>query len=184
MIAHSRYVVDAKASQFFVHAFATGLVAVAAHNPKFAIRDFFGEVRFVPGTLADASALVNIKVASLDIMDEVSPEDRAQIEKVMFQEVLESRSFPEIAFESSEISAAKLSENLYRAKVAGNLSLHGVTRRHQFDAQVVVGEDTLRCYGDFLVKQTEYGLRIASIAGGALKMKDDVRVSFYIIARK
>jgi hypothetical protein len=34
------------------------------------------------------------------------------------------------------------------------------------------------------VKQTEYGLRIASIAGGALKMKDDVRVSFYIIARK
>jgi len=178
------YVVDAKASQFFVHAFATGLAAVAAHNPKFAMRDFTGEVKFVPGSLADASVKIKIRVTSFDIMDEVSKQDRAAIEQVMFQEVLETRLYPEITFESTDVSTSKVTENLFKAKIGGNLTLHGVTRRHQFDAQVVAGEDTLRGYGDFTVKQTEYGLRIASIAGGALKMKDEVRISFYMIGRK
>jgi polyisoprenoid-binding protein YceI len=179
-----RYVVDAKASQFFVHVFATGLVAVAAHNPKFAIRDFSAEVQFVPGTVADASVRILIRVPSLEIMDEVSPEDRAAIKKIMFQEVLEAASFPEIVFQSTEIAVSKLSENLFRAKVGGNLTLHGIKRQHNFDSQVVVGEDTLRCSGDFSVKQSEYGLQIASVGGGAIKVKDDVKVSFYLISRK
>jgi polyisoprenoid-binding protein YceI len=179
-----RYVVDAKASQFFVHAFATGLAAVAAHNPKFAMRDFTGEVKFVPGSLSDVTVKIKIRVTSFDIMDEVSKQDRAAIEQVMFQEVLETRLYPEITFESTDVSTSKVTENLFKAKIGGNLTLHGVTRRHQFDAQVVAGEDTLRGYGDFTVKQTEYGLRIASIAGGALKMKDEVRISFYLIGRK
>jgi polyisoprenoid-binding protein YceI len=182
--AQIRYVVDAKASQFFVHAFATGLAAVAAHNPKFAMRDFTGEVKFVPGSLSDAAVKIKIRVTSFDIMDEVSKQDRAAIEQVMFQEVLETRLYPEITFESTDVSTSKVTENLFKAKIGGNLTLHGVTRRHQFDAQVVAGEETLRGYGDFTVKQTEYGLRIASIAGGALKMKDEVRISFYMIGRK
>lgn len=167
-----------------MHAFATGLAAVAAHNPKFAIRDFTGEVKFVPGTVADASVKMRIRVSSLDITDEVSKQDRAAIEQVMFQEVLESRLYPEMTFESTDVNAAKVTENLFRAKIGGNLTVHGVTRRHQFDAQVVAGEDTLRGHGDFTVKQTEYGLRIATVAGGTLKMKDEVRISFYIIGRK
>jgi polyisoprenoid-binding protein YceI len=181
---HVCYVADAKASQFFVHVFATGLVAVAAHNPKFAIRDFSGEARFVPTTAAEASVRIVIRVASLEIMDEVSSEDRAAIKKIMFQDVLDATLFPEIVFESTEITVTKLSENLLRAKVSGNLSLHGIKRRHSFDSQVVVGEDTLRCSGDFSVKQSEYGLQIASVGGGAIKVKDEVRVSFYLISRK
>lgn len=179
-----RYVVDANASHFFVHVFATGLAAVAAHNPKFAIRDFSGEASFVPETLANAMLKIRIKVGSLTIMDEVSKEEHGAIEQVMFNEVLDARIFPEINFDSAEVAVTKISENLFRAKVIGNLNMHGQTRRHQFDAQVVAGEDTLRGYGDFTVKQTEFGLQIASIAGGALKIRDDVRVSFYIIARK
>ena len=171
-------------ANFFVHVFATGLAAVTAHNPKFAIRDFSGEARFIPGTLADASLRIEIRVSSLEIMDEVSHEERAAIEKVMFHEVLESRVFPEVDFVGSEITVTKLGENLFQAKVSGNLSMHGQTRRHHFDAQVVAGEDTLHGYGDFTVKQAEYGLQIASIAGGVLKIRDDVRVSFYITAGK
>jgi polyisoprenoid-binding protein YceI len=184
MSTHVRYVMDTKASQFIAHAFASGLVAVAAHNPKFAIRDFEGEARFIPETIGDAWLRVKIRPSSLEIMDEVSATDRREIERVMFQEALESDLFREISFESSQISAAKVSENLFQARVAGELTLHGVTQHHNFNAQVVVGEDTLRAYGDFTVKQTAYGIRIASVAGGTLKMKDEVRLSFFIVARK
>lgn len=87
-------------------------------------------------------------------------------------------------FENSEVTAVKVNENLYGATIVGKLTLHGVTRPHSFNAQVVVGEDSLRGYGHFNVRQTDFGIQIASIAGGTLKMKDEVKVAFFLIARK
>jgi hypothetical protein len=51
MTDYVRFSIDAAQSQFTVHAFASGLAAVVAHNPKFAIRDFSGEAQFAPDTL-------------------------------------------------------------------------------------------------------------------------------------
>jgi len=103
MSDHVRYSLDAVQSQFTVHAFASGLAAVVAHNPKFAIRDFSGEAQFVPDTLRDASIQVRIKAASLELMDEVSEYDRGEIDRVMFNEVLEVSRFPEIVYTSTQI---------------------------------------------------------------------------------
>jgi polyisoprenoid-binding protein YceI len=122
---------------------------------------------------------VRIKAASLDLMDEVGEYDRGEIGRVMFNEVLEVSRFPEIGYTSTQISASRLSENLYATTIAGKLTLHGVTNELGFFAQVVIGEDTLRGYGSFLVKQTEYAIPIASIAGGTLKMKDELKVAFF-----
>ena len=184
MSDHVRYSLDAVQSQFTVHAFASGLAAVVAHNPKFAIRDFSGEAQFAPDTLRDASIQVRIKAASLELMDEVSEYDRGEIDRVMFSEVLEVSRFLEIVYTSTQISASRLSENLYATTTAGKLTLHGVTNELGFSSQVVIGEDTLRGYGSFLVKQTEYAIPIASIAGGTLKMKDELKVAFFIVAKK
>ncbi|MFZ3215995.1 MAG: YceI family protein [Candidatus Acidiferrales bacterium] len=184
MEAPVRYEFDPHASQLTVHAFASGLVAVVAHNPKFAIRDFSGKAQFVPGGLAQATLRVNIKANSLTLMDEVSEYDQREIHRVMSEEVLETRPFPEIVFESSQVTAVKVSESLFRATIVGNLTMHGVTHTHSFSAQVVAGDESLRGYGDFTVKQTDYGIQIASVAGGTLKMKDEVKIAFFIIARK
>jgi polyisoprenoid-binding protein YceI len=184
MSAQICYQMDAKVSQFTVHAFASGLAAVVAHNPKFAIRDFSGDARFIPGTLGEAAIRVKIKSSSLELMDEVSEYDRREIARVTFDEVLEATRFPEIAYESTRITATQLGENLYAAAIMGNLALHGVTNRVDFTAQVVVGEDTLRGYGNFSIKQSEYGIVVASIAGGTLKMKDELKVAFFIVAKK
>ena len=184
MSDHVRYSLDAVQSQFTVHAFASGLAAVVAHNPKFAIRDFSGEARFIPDTLRDASIQVRIKAASLELMDEVSEYDRGEIDRVMFNEVLEASRFPEIVYTSTQIAATRLSENLYATTIAGKLTLHGVTNELDFSGQVVIGEDTLRGYGSFLVKQSKYDIAIASIAGGTLKMRDELKIAFFIIGKK
>jgi len=184
MTAHVRYGMDAKVSQFTAHAFASGLAAVVAHNPKFAIRDFSGEAQFVPGTLAEASLHLKIKASSLELMDEVSEYDRGEIMRVTFNEVLETSRFPEIVYSSSNVTATQIGENLFGAAIKGKLTLHGITNQVNFTAQVVVGEDTLRGYGNFVVKQTEYGIAIASIAGGTLKMKDELKLAFFIVAKK
>jgi polyisoprenoid-binding protein YceI len=184
MSDHVRYSLDAVQSQFTVHAFASGLAAVVAHNPKFAIRDFSGEARFISDTLRDASIQVRIKAASLELMDEVSEYDRGEIDRVMFNEVLEVSRFPEIVYTSTQISATRLSENLYATTIAGKLTLHGVTNEVGCSAQVVIGEDALRGYGSFSVKQTQYDIAIASIADGTLKMRDELKIAFFIIAKK
>jgi polyisoprenoid-binding protein YceI len=184
MTAPVCYQIDAKLSQLTVHPFASGLAAVVAHNPKFAIRDFSGDARFTPGTLGDASLHLKIKSSSLDLMDEVSEYDRREIGRVTFDEVLETKKSPEIAYESKHITAAQLGENLYAATIAGDLALHGITNRVEFTAQVVVGQDTLRGYGNFSVKQTDFGIAVASIAGGTLKMKDELKIAFFIVAKK
>ncbi|MFY9732371.1 MAG: YceI family protein [Candidatus Acidiferrales bacterium] len=155
---------DAAQSQFTVHAFASGLAAVVAHNPKFAIRDFSGEAQYILDTLRDASIRVKIKASSLELMDEVSEYDRGEIDRVMFEEVLEVSRFPEIIYTSTQISATRLSENLYATTIAGKLALHGVTKELDFSAQVVIGEDAMRGYGSFSVKQSQYDIAIASIA--------------------
>jgi len=158
--------VDAKTSLFTVQAFAAGMVAVVLHSPKFAIRDIFGEIHYRPVALDNGSLLMNIGAASLEILDEVSSVDRREIERTMFDEVLESKIYPRIEYKSSQVHANRISDSMAHLKIGGDLTLHGITRGLALDGQVVAGEDTLRAQGYFSIMQSDYGLRIASVAGG------------------
>lgn len=180
----TRFAIDARASLFTVQAFAAGMVAVVAHSPKFAVRDIVGDMKFVPGSMEKASVHLTINVGSLEIMDEVSSADRREIERVMFDEVLEKNVYPRVEYKSARVSASKTGENTYRVNVGGDLTLHGITRGMSLDAQVVAGEDTLRAQGSFSLTQSDYGLKIASIAGGTLKLKDELRFSYFILGRR
>jgi polyisoprenoid-binding protein YceI len=102
----------------------------------------------------------------------------------MNTEVLEPARFPEITFESSSISADKLKEDLFRVNVEGRLLLHGITNSHSFVGQVALGVDTLRAYGEFTLLQSDYAIKIASIAGATLKLQDELKFVFYVIGRK
>src|SRR5579862_6988563 len=164
------YTVDTRASQFTVQAFASGLAAAVAHSPKIAIRDWTGEARFTPGTLGDASLKVRLKASSLEVLDELRDSDRRELHRVMNQEVLETSRYPEILFESSTVKASRQREDLYRLDVNGRLTLHGESNDHTFSAQVAFGVDSARAYGEFSVLQTDYGIRVASIAGGTLRL--------------
>lgn len=180
----TRFAIDAAASLFTVQAFADGIVAVVAHSPKFAMREIIGEVQFDPGGAQDASVQMTMNVASLEIMDEVRLSERREIERVMFDEVLEKAIYPKVEYKSSRVTAVKLTENMYRANVAGALTLHGVTRGVGFDSQVVIGEETLRMQGTFSILQSDFGLKIASVAGGTLKLKDELKFAYFLIGRR
>lgn len=178
------YQTDTRASQFTVQAFASGLISVVAHSPKIAIRDWKAEVRFVPGSLRDASLKLRAKASSLEVLDELRESDFRQLQNVMHNEVLETPRYPELAFESSDVGVDKLKDDLFRVNVTGKLTMHGVTNNQSFFAQVAFSDTTLRAYGEFTVLQTDYGLSIASIAGGTLKLQDQLKCSFYVVGRK
>lgn len=179
-----RYVFDGRASRFTVRAFATGLLSAMGHNPTIGIRDFGGEMRFNPDALEADSFRLAIQTSSLGVLDDISDKDRREIERLMNQEVLETAKFPEILYETSSISVIKMSDMLYAATLNGNLTLRGITRRQPVSARVSLLGSMLRASGDFTLNQTDYGMKLVSVAGGALKLKDELKFSFEIVARR
>ena len=178
------YLLDPAMSRFTVRAFATGLFSSLGHNPTMVIRGYTGEAEFISGGLQQARVRVSVQSASLEVTDDVSQKDRADIESKMRQEVLETLMYPEIVFESSQILANKLGDDRYAVNVSGNLTLHGVTRSETIYAQVTLTGDTLRAFGEFSLRQTDYGIKLVSVAGGTLKVKDEVKVTFDLTGRK
>ena len=174
------YVIDAGISRFTVRGFAGGLLSGLGHNPVVAIHDFTGDAYWDPGEPTHASLRLKISAASLAVQNDISDKDRREMERVMRDEVLETGSYPEIIFESSAVSTNPHG----RVEIDGNLTLHGVTRRERLSAQLALTGDTLRAFGDFSIRQTDYRIRLASVAGGVLKLKDELKLNFDIVARK
>jgi polyisoprenoid-binding protein YceI len=69
-------------------------------------------------------------------------------------------------------------------KVNGNLTLHGTTRGIEVYSQATVQDDSLQAAGQFALNQTDFGIKLVSVAVGMLKVKDQVKASFEIVARK
>jgi len=182
-IAGTRYVIDTRTSQFTVQAFASGLISAIAHSPKIAIRDWAGAVQMASGSLEGASLKIQVKAASLEVLDELPDSDRRELHRVMYKEVLETAEFPEIIYDGT-MAAEKLKEDLYRLNARGRLTLHGVSNDQDFVAQASLGVDSARAYGSFTLLQSDYSIRIASIAGGTLKLQDELKFSFYVVARR
>jgi polyisoprenoid-binding protein YceI len=178
------YVLDPGVSRFTARAFATGLLASLGHNPSFAIRQFAGEARFSPEAPEQTSVRIVVQSISLELSDQVSDKDRREIERTTRNEVLESPRFPEIVFEASNPALSQGGVGLYWANISGKLTLHGVTQPQQITAQVSVTGDQLSASGEFTVRQSSYGIKPVSVAGGTMKIKDDVKVTFDLVARK
>jgi polyisoprenoid-binding protein YceI len=179
-----RYVIDSRASRFTVQAFATGLLARMGHNPIIGIRDFSGEMQFNPDKLEAGAFRLAIKSASLTVQNEISDKDLREIERLMNQEVLETAKFPEIVYEATSISVNRMADMLCSATLNGKLTMHGVTRNQTIVVRVALLGSMLRASGDFSLDQTDYNIKLISVAGGALKLKDELKFFFEMVARR
>ena len=172
-------------SRFTAQAYAEGLFSAFGHDPVIEIRDFDGEARSAPGTLDQASLSMTVKADSLTVSNDVKEKDRPEIERMMRHDVLETAKYPEIVFESTNVSASRLGEGRYRARLIGDLTLHGTTQRGLWIyAEVTLSDDGLRAKGDFTLKQTDYGIKLVSVAGGTLKVKNELKFSFDMKAQR
>jgi polyisoprenoid-binding protein YceI len=179
-----KFVVDCQASRFTVKAFASGMTSGLGHNPTIGIRDFEGEARFVPETLDSASLTMKIRAASLSVEDEMSREDRRQLERIMNDQVLSTSRHPEVVYRTTAARAVKLGEGLFRVELAGQLMLNGVTRNQAVTSQVTVGPYSLRATGNFEINQSDFGITPANVAGGLLTLRDGLKFAFFIVARQ
>ena len=178
------FIVDPRASRFTVQAFASGILSAMGHNPRIGIRTFSGEVDFNPDAVEGRAFGLTVQSASLAVQDDISDKDRREIETLMKEDVLEVAKYPEIRYEAATIAVSRIDGSLYSATLNGNLHLHGVTHGQPITARITMFGDLLRTSGDFTLRQSDYQIKPVSVAGGALKLKDEVKFSFEIVARK
>jgi polyisoprenoid-binding protein YceI len=178
------YLIDKSSSKFTVRAFATGMLSSLGHSPTFAVRNFDGDLDFSPEALSATSLRIHVKADSLEVMDDIRSKDRQEMETTMNERVLETSKYPEIEFATTGVVVTQLSEGRYQANLNGNLTLHGMTRPITIPTQVTLMGDMLRASGELPLLQSNFGIAPVSVAGGTLKLKDEIKFAFDIVARK
>ena len=179
-----RFQLVPKESSIQVLVFAEGLLSAFGHDPIVVAKSFGGEALFVPSTFEQASVTATVNTDSLAVTN-VKDKDRAEIERTMRDDVLEVNRYPEVRFTSNNVSATRLGEGRYRVRVIGDLTLHGVTQRNVWlSVEMTLAEDTMRVQGEVSIKQTDFNIKLVSVAGGMLKVKNEVKCHFEVVARK
>lgn len=165
---------DVTRSTLTVHVFKAGLFSAFGHNHEIRApiaRGSFDESADLP------SVELQVDARQLQAMDpDLSAKDRAEVQQTMLgPTVLDSAKFPEIRFRS--LTVEKAGEGKWR--VHGDLTLHGETR----PVLVEVDGGSGHYRGSATVRQTDFGIKPVSAGGGAIKVKDEVRVEFEIFGK-
>jgi polyisoprenoid-binding protein YceI len=161
------------ASEITIHVHRSGLFSAFGHDHIVSAPIAQGKLDTTRKTAEIVVAAKQMKVVDTD----VSEKDRAEIQATMLgPSVLNSDKFPEIRFQSSHVEEIRAKEG-HRFRVTGNLALHGVTRELTFDVdRNIEGQ----YHGKTKLKQTEFGIQPVSVAGGTVKVKDELEIEFSI----
>lgn len=183
-IALVKFQIDRAVSRFTVQAFATGLLSSFGHSPRIAVRDFEAEIQCIPETYEKAFVRLTVQTSEMEILDEMKRDDRARMEQEMYDKVLDVRHYPTALYESNQITVQKLAPDALKADVDGELSFHGATQSLPLQANIIVIGTTLRISGNFTVRQSDYGIKPVSVAAGTLRLKDELKFTFDLVARR
>ena len=174
--------IDVNKSSLKVRVFKSGAFSAFAHDHE--IEAAIQEGKIDEGktdkrkTDSSASPSVQLSVDSrkMRVLDPGTPPDkRAEIQQTMQSaKVLDVEKFPEISYQSTRVT----SHGDARWEVQGILSLHG-------KKQPVVVEVTLRdghYLGSASFKQSSFGIDPIRMAGGTVKVKDELKIEFDIVS--
>lgn len=109
--------------------------------------------------------------------------ERRGFHDVLQNKVLESERYPAIKFKSVSVSGLKKNGDTRNFTLNGELVLHGVTKRVAFPVTVTLANDQLRATGEASLKQSDYGIQPYEGNMGLIKISDDLKIGFSIVAR-
>ena len=179
------YNLDASQSKFMAHANRSGLLWFKGKSHHLAASDFSGQVEITPDTITPASLKLVVKAASLHETGADFTEQQKQIiNKELKEIVLHPEQYPDITFQSTNVTAKTRAAGHYDVKIDGNLTLHGVTRRVMIPAVVTLNGDTLRAVGKFSIDRDDFKVKATSAFHGLVRVDDDVKFEFDIVGRR
>ena len=165
--------IDVNKSSLKIRVFKAGAFSAFAHDHEIEAPMEEGKI----DSSAAASVQLRVDSRKMRVLDpEISVDKRAEIQHTMQgAAVLDVEHFPEIAYQSTTVTSSGDGHGHW--EVHGILTLVG-------KKQPVVVEVSLQgghYRGSASFKQSEFGITPIRIAGGAVKVKDEVKIEFDIV---
>jgi len=163
--------IDANKSSLKVRVFKSGVFSAFAHDHEI-------QAPIDEGTIdssVNPSVQLRLDSRKMRVLDpDISADTRAQIQHTMEgTAVLDVEHFPEISYRSTAITKTGDA----RWEVHGNLTLHGKNQ----PVVVMVSLEAGHYRGSASFKQSAFGIPPIRIAGGTVKVKDEVKIEFDIV---
>src|SRR5215470_4989923 len=180
------YTVDAKQSKIEIHVYREGFFKAFGHDHQILASELSGTVQLAQPDLSASSVTFVVETKSLVVMEPGEAEkDRKEVQETMLGEtVLNASRFPRIEFVSSKVRPTARNGETTDLEVEGTLSLHGAAKPVSLPVRLVVGGGQLSGDGELNLLQTDYGITPVKVGGGAVKVKDKLKVSLHIVAKK
>lgn len=139
-----------------------------------------GHIRDYPEARAGGSASLLIDAASLRVVDpHLSREVREEVQQIMKgPQVLHVENYPQIAFHSEAV--LPLVDG--RLEIQGRLRLRGTEQPVRCVARLEGTPPPLRATGACRLRQTSFGIVPFSYRMGLVRVHDEIRVTFSILA--
>jgi len=170
--ASAQTAIDPQKSSITVRVFKAGVFSAFGHEHEISAPIQQGSFTENP-----ASVEITVDARRMRVMDKgISEKDRADIQQTMLgPKVLDSEKFPTIRFRSTRVEL--LGEGKW--SLLGDLTIHGETRPVKVRVEGANG----RYHGTAELKQKDFGITPVTVGGGAVKVKNELRIEFDIVSK-
>ena len=162
---------DTGQSHLRVRVQRTGLLAAMSHDHVISAPIIRGDIE----NSIRSSVAFDVNAAAMRVMDaNVSDSERSDIQtRMLGPDVLDATRYPEIHFGSESVESIGAS----RWRVRGDLTLHGQKKLVVLEARLENGHYR----GTATVLQSDFGISPIKVAGGTIKVKDEVQIEFDVL---
>jgi polyisoprenoid-binding protein YceI len=162
--------IDSTRSVATIRVFKSGLFSGFAHDHVIRAPIKSGSI-----DVHEKSIALTFQVADMQVLDPgASESERKDIDATMKgPKVLDGTQFPVVTFTSNSVKTSGADH----IEVAGTLQIHGVSR----PIMVPVASHDGTYTGSLTLKQTDYGITPVKIAGGAVRVRDEITVEFTVV---
>lgn len=167
-LSAGEHAIDTARSKITIHVGKTGLLSAAGHEHEVS-------APIAEGAIDDSDpgrVWFSVKASTMTVLPEA---DQAAVQSTMQAKVLGSDKYPDIKFESTSIR--KAGDGVWL--VTGKLTLHGATNSITTEVHYTNGAYV----GEARIKQTQFGIEPVRVAGGTVKVKDEVKIDFVVVAK-
>ncbi len=178
------FTVDTSRSQALIDVGKAGAFSFAGHTHEVEAPLTSGVVHVDPDNVSKSDLRLQFNAAAMKVTGKGEPPDDVPkvTQAMLSDQVLDVKNFPSITFVSTVVSG-RGSASALDLLITGNLTIRGTTKPVRAAASAKIDGDTLTATGKFTIKQTEFGIKPISV-GGVVKVKDDLNITFTIVARE